>query len=102
MTTSDTVALATDDGPMPCYQARPDGAAKGGVIVVQEAFGVNSHIKDVARRFAAAGWDTVAGARGPRSVQSKNGPNGPEVTAAGQLVRATQRHMVMSSPGMSW
>ena len=45
---------------MPGYQARPDGAAKGGVIVVQEAFGVNSHIEDVARRFAAAGWDAVA------------------------------------------
>jgi carboxymethylenebutenolidase len=45
---------------MPAYRARPDGPAKGGVIVVQEAFGVNSHIEDVTRRFAAAGWDAVA------------------------------------------
>ena len=29
MTTSSAVTLATDDGPMPAYQARPDGAAKG-------------------------------------------------------------------------
>jgi len=28
--------------------------------VVQEAFGVNDHIEDVARRFAAAGWLAVA------------------------------------------
>src|SRR5271170_8038511 len=60
MTTSGAVTLATDDGPMPAYQAQPDGVAKGGVVVVQEAFGVNSHIEDVARRFAAAGWDAVA------------------------------------------
>jgi carboxymethylenebutenolidase len=60
-----TVPLVTDNGPMPCYRARPHGAAKGsaakgGVIVVQEAFGVNDHIQDVTRRFAAAGWDAVA------------------------------------------
>jgi carboxymethylenebutenolidase len=75
MTTSSAVTLATDDGPMPAYQARPDGAAtggaakggaakggaaKGGVVVVQEAFGVNAHMEDVTRRFAAAGWDAVA------------------------------------------
>jgi carboxymethylenebutenolidase len=60
MSTAAAVTLATDDGPMPGYLARPDGAAKGGVIVVQEAWGVNSHIEDVARRFAAAGWDALA------------------------------------------
>src|ERR1700733_1207165 len=60
MTTSSAVTLATDDGPMPGYEARPGGAAKGGVVVVQEAFGVNAHMQDVTRRFAAAGWDAVA------------------------------------------
>src|SRR3954471_6228568 len=38
----------------------PSGDAKGGVIVVQEAFGVNDHIEDVCRRFAAEGWLAVA------------------------------------------
>ena len=38
----------------------PAGAAKGGVVVVQEAFGVNDHIEDVCRRFAALGWLAVA------------------------------------------
>jgi carboxymethylenebutenolidase len=64
VSTTASVRLATDDGPMPGYLARPDGAGagatKGGVIVVQEAWGVNSHIEDVARRFAAAGWDALA------------------------------------------
>ncbi|MFL6240495.1 MAG: dienelactone hydrolase family protein [Actinomycetes bacterium] len=35
-------------------------AGRGGVVVVQEAFGVNDHIEDVTRRFAAAGYRAVA------------------------------------------
>jgi len=38
----------------------PAGDPKGGIVVVQEAFGVNDHIEDVARRFAAEGWLAVA------------------------------------------
>src|SRR3954464_5620525 len=38
----------------------PDGQPVGGIVVVQEAFGVNDHIEDVARRFAAEGWLAVA------------------------------------------
>jgi carboxymethylenebutenolidase len=38
----------------------PTGTPKGGVIVIQEAFGVNDHIEDVARRFADEGWLAVA------------------------------------------
>ncbi len=37
----------------------PDSSPKGGVVVVQEAFGVNDHIVDVAGRFAAAGYLAV-------------------------------------------
>jgi carboxymethylenebutenolidase len=39
---------------------RPSGAARGGIVVVQEAYGVNDHIEDVCARFAAAGWLAVA------------------------------------------
>src|SRR5438105_4656143 len=38
----------------------PDGPPKGGIVVIQEAFGVNDHIEDVAGRFAAEGWLAVA------------------------------------------
>jgi carboxymethylenebutenolidase len=60
MQTSQLV-LTTTDGPMPAYEARPDGgAAKGGIVVVQEAFGVTRHIEEIAERLAAAGWQAVA------------------------------------------
>jgi carboxymethylenebutenolidase len=48
----------TDQTPLSIHQ--PDGPPKGGVVVIQEAFGVNDHIEDVARRFAAEGWLAVA------------------------------------------
>jgi carboxymethylenebutenolidase len=55
-----TRSLDTPDGPMPLYEAVPDGPARGAVVVIQEAFGVNDHIEDVTRRFAAAGYHGVA------------------------------------------
>lgn len=55
-----TFTLTTPDGPMECYEATPDGKARGAVIVIQEAFGVNDHIRDVTRRVAAAGYHGVA------------------------------------------
>jgi carboxymethylenebutenolidase len=55
-----TLDLDTAHGPMPLYEARPEGAGRGGVIVIQEAFGVNAHIEDVTRRFAESGYHAVA------------------------------------------
>jgi carboxymethylenebutenolidase len=46
--------------PAPLSIHRPDGEPKGGIVVLQEAFGVNEHIVDVTRRFAAEGWLAVA------------------------------------------
>ena len=54
------VTLDTPDGAMEVYEAAPAGEPKGAVIVIQEAFGVNDHIQDVTRRFAAAGYLGVA------------------------------------------
>ena len=45
---------------MRLYEATPDGPARGAVIVIQEAFGVNEHIEDVTRRLAAAEYQAVA------------------------------------------
>ncbi|HLK88944.1 MAG TPA: dienelactone hydrolase family protein [Polyangia bacterium] len=43
------------------YLARPERAtALPGVVVIQEAWGVDAHIEDVTRRFAAAGYLALA------------------------------------------
>lgn len=49
------------------YRADPDGAAKGGVVVIQEIFGVNSHIREVCDGFAADGYVAIAPALFDRS-----------------------------------
>src|SRR5690606_13444276 len=38
----------------------PDGPVAGGVVVVQEVFGVTPHIEDVCERLAGVGWLAVA------------------------------------------
>ena len=60
---NEPVTLATSDGAsMDAYVARPNtGVARGpGIIVFQEAFGVNAHIRDVADRFARLGFTAIA------------------------------------------
>jgi carboxymethylenebutenolidase len=57
---AETVKVSTLDGDMALYDAKPHGAGRGAVVVIQEAFGVNDHIKDVTRRFASAGFRAVA------------------------------------------
>ena len=55
-----TITLDTPDGPMDLFEARPDGDARGAVIVIQEAFGVNDYIEQVARNLGAEGYHAVA------------------------------------------
>jgi carboxymethylenebutenolidase len=45
---------------MPAYLSIPDGTPKGGIVVVQEAFGVTRHIEEVPERLAAVGWTALA------------------------------------------
>jgi carboxymethylenebutenolidase len=47
-------------GDVPLTVVRPDGAPAAAVIVIQEAFGVTSHIADVTARAASAGYLAVA------------------------------------------
>lgn len=55
------VDLQAADGVMfPAYVAHPAGQPRGAVVVLQEIFGVNSHIRSVADGYAAAGYVAVA------------------------------------------
>ena len=60
-TTSATLQLNTADGKMDAYVAQPkDGGTYPGIVVIQEAFGVNDHIKKVTERIAAEGYVAIA------------------------------------------
>ena len=51
---------AVDGAKTPAYVAMPEGKPRGAVVVLQEIFGVNSHIRSVADRYAAQGYVAVA------------------------------------------
>ena len=51
---------AADGTAVPAYEVRPVGTPKGAVVVIQEIFGVNSHIRQVADGYAAQGYVAVA------------------------------------------
>ena len=51
---------AADGFKFAAYEARPAGQPKAAVVVLQEIFGVNAHIRAVTDGFAAMGFLAVA------------------------------------------
>lgn len=54
------IQLDTPHGVVAAWQADPGPAPKAGLVVIQEIFGVNAHIRDVAERYAADGYAVLA------------------------------------------
>ncbi|MED6304879.1 MAG: dienelactone hydrolase family protein [Actinomycetota bacterium] len=56
-----TVQLTTADGnTLNAYRSEPEGSPKGAIIVVQEIFGVNDHMRGVADGYAREGYVAIA------------------------------------------
>jgi carboxymethylenebutenolidase len=55
-----TSLTASDGFKLGAYRADPQGKPKGGLVVVQEIFGVNHHIRHLCDEFAALGYASVA------------------------------------------
>ena len=55
-----TTPTAEDGHRLAAYRAAPTGAPRGGLVVIQEIFGVNSHIKTVCDGYAADGYLALA------------------------------------------
>jgi carboxymethylenebutenolidase len=55
-----SVSLATTSGLISGWFADPVGIAHGNLVIVQEIFGVNSHIRAVTERFAEQGFRAIA------------------------------------------
>lgn len=80
--------LTADDGhDLAAYRAEPEGTPRGGLVVAQEIFGVNSHIRAVCDRFAAAGYDTVAPALFDRVERDAEMGYEPEDIARGRALK---------------
>jgi carboxymethylenebutenolidase len=61
MTHGSMIRVKSRDGfELDAYRVSPSGPRQGGVIVIQEIFGLSDHIKEMAERFGAAGYEAIA------------------------------------------
>jgi carboxymethylenebutenolidase len=89
---------AADGQAIPAYVAQPKGQARGGIVVIQEIFGVNSHIRAVAEGYAAEGYLAVAPAIFHRvKPDVELGYEQDDMTAGMALKTATE---ALPSPGV--
>lgn len=77
-----TIKLTASDGhTFSAYEAAPQGRHRGGLVVIQEAFGVNEHIRAVTDGFAAEGYYCISPGLFDREKPGIELGYGPEVFA---------------------
>jgi len=96
---SSLITLAAADGfSSSAYLSEPSGTPRGGIVVLQEIFGVNSHIRAVADGYAAAGYLAIAPStfdRVQRDVQLGYTPD--DMTQGSRLKAAVE---ALPAPGV--
>ncbi|MEZ6030025.1 MAG: dienelactone hydrolase family protein [Hyphomonadaceae bacterium] len=61
MSAGEMIRVKSRDGfEFDAYRVAPAGPRKGGVIVIQEIFGLSDHIKEMTERFGAVGYEAIA------------------------------------------
>ena len=82
------ITLKAEDGhSFGAYRAAPAGKPKVGIVVIQEIFGVNSHIKKVTDGFAAEGYVALAPAIFDRAERGFESGYAPEDIDRGRAIR---------------
>ena len=89
---------AADGLVFPAYVAQPEGTPKAGVVVLQEIFGVNAHIRSVADRYAADGYLAVAPATFHRAKKAVVLGYSEEDMAAGMALKTAVE--ALPAPGV--
>jgi len=79
---------ASDGHVLAAYRAEPAGAPRGALVVVQEIFGVNRHIRAVSDGFAQDGYLTIAPAMFDRVERGVDLPYSPAGVQQGRALKA--------------
>jgi len=83
------IELVAEDGHrLDAYRADPPGKPRGAVVVVQEIFGVNRHVRSVADGFAADGYLAIAPAVFDRVEKNVDLGYSPADIATGRELKA--------------
>src|SRR5499426_2757164 len=89
LTMGKMIELTASDGhKLAAYRADPSGKPRGGIVVIQEIFGVNSHIRSVADGYAADGYLAIAPAMFDRYEPKVDLGYTPEHIARGRDLKA--------------
>ena len=80
--------VAADGHVLAAYRAEPSGPPRGAIVVVQEIFGVNRHIRAVTDSFARDGYLAIAPAMFDRIERNVELGYTPETVAAGRALKA--------------
>jgi len=90
MPTGRMIRMTMDDGAeIGVYHVEPEGERRGGLIVVQEIFGVTEHIREVADDYAGDGYEVLAPALFDREAPGfESGYEGGDLQRAIALARA--------------
>ncbi|MEP6850397.1 MAG: dienelactone hydrolase family protein [Acidobacteriota bacterium] len=79
--TTETITIKTMKGETSAFVANPDSDTSKAVLVIQEYWGLNDHIKDIAKRYASEGFFAIA----PDLYQGEVAKTSSE---AGELMKA--------------
>ncbi|QQV78374.1 dienelactone hydrolase family protein [Sphingomonas aliaeris] len=78
----------SDGAEVSVYHAQPEGQRRGGVVLVQEIFGVTDHIREMAEEYAADEYEVLAPALFDREHPGfEAGYTGPDFARAVELAR---------------
>jgi len=84
----ENLTLTSEDGfKLAAYKATPSGTPRGAIVVIQEIFGVNQHIKKVADGFVADGYVAIAPALFDRVERGYDSGYGPQDIERGRAAR---------------
>ena len=75
---------AADGHTFDAYRADPPRASKGGVVIIQEIFGVNAHMRSVCDLYASKGYTAIAPAVYDRAQRGYEAEVSPESMAKGR------------------
>jgi carboxymethylenebutenolidase len=91
------VLRAADGFELEAYRADPEGSPRAAIVVVQEIFGVNAHIRSVCDAYAAQGLVAIAPAIFDRSERGVElGYDGLSVARGGRLARRLQPEQTLA------
>jgi carboxymethylenebutenolidase len=86
---------ASDGHRLSAYLAEPAGKPRGGIVVVQEIFGVTRHIRDVADQYAASGYLAAAPALFDRAERDVDVPYTDIQRAFGYMKAMNLDHVLL-------